>query len=185
MAIQKTFRAKITSTTIHPTQLANEVRTATMYGLRKIAYNIRDEMRQSFRDSIHQSAYGSMLGGSASDLENYIVASQLDVATQSFTVGAKQRQIYGNQYVSEIFQYMDEGTDTSKHWTFKLQGKRQGLTDNGFMTVYGQEPKEFITGTAKRYGVTGLQKDTVAHVATSVEASMMMHGKQVKSFLKK
>lgn len=185
MATQKTFRAKVSSTTIHPTQLAQDVKVATMYGLRKIAYNLRDEMRGAFRDSIHQSAYGSMFGRSSSDLENYIVASQLDVATQSFTVGAKQRQIYGNQYVSEIFQYMDEGTDTSKYWTFKLPTSRQGLTSNGFLTVYGQEPKEFITGTARKYGVTGLQKDTVAHVNTAVEASMMLHGKQVKSFLKK
>ena len=158
-----------------PTQIANNIKIATTYGTRKVAESLRDKMRDAYDASVHKTDYGDM-GGGKSSLSNFIVVAQ--TADGNFTVGAKKNQLVGTQTIEEIFAYMDGGTGEfvggrDDAWVFKLSGERASMSDTGFWVTKGQEPKEFITGTASKYMGAPLQADTNLYLKPALDVAFM------------
>lgn len=138
---------------VDPLRWANDVQVISATGMRKMADNLRDEMRAEYRKSIHGTEYAVYSAGAYS-LENFIVTSPKWSPIGTYTVGAKAGQVVGKSTIDEIFKYMDEGTgqynNGKSHWAFELPGDRKSASENGVWVTTGQEPKHFITGPAER-----------------------------------
>jgi hypothetical protein len=166
------FRAVLDRRDLQPLEIAKGIHIATTNGARKIAERLREEMRDAYRASVHKTDYQ---GGSAYPLWNFIVVS--NDPDGNFTVGAKKNQVVGNQYIDEIFYYMDQGTGEfvggrDDPWAFPLYGARAGESPTGYWVTKGQAPKEFISGTASRYAGGQFQADVNVFVKPDIELAL-------------
>lgn len=169
------MRFIVDTTGVNPELWANSIDVSTKAGVRKIAEELRDEMRSAYDKSIHGTIYGDNSTGAYS-LRNFIVVNDMEAAMGVFSVGAKRSQVVGNQLIEEIFAYMDQGTGQfnggPSHWVFKLPGDRAGASENGFWATTGQEGKGFITDTANAYMSGRFQSDAIRYVAPLIDASL-------------
>ena len=146
------MKVRVKRENVDPIRWGRDVQTISATGMRKLADDLRDKMRDAYERSIHQTEYGTVATGAPS-LSNFIVTSPKWSPTGIYTVGAKEGKYHGKTY-DEVFRYMDEGTgqynNGKSHWAFELPGDRKGASENGVWVTTGQEPKHFITGPAER-----------------------------------
>lgn len=144
---------------VNPLQWSSDINILANTGMRKLAEGLRDEMREAYLDSIGHTMYGAF-GSDYNQLWRYIVVSPRYSPVGVYSVGAMNKVINTgmyNQTVEEIFKFMDEGTGqygkypSKGHWVFPLNNASSEVSENGMWATNGQEPKEFITGTATAY----------------------------------
>lgn len=180
MVNQFKFAAYLDRSDFKPLRLAQQLDLAANIGIRGSAYHLRDLMREAYEESVEGSGSSYRDGAnyqSSYSLSNFIVARPVP---GGYEVGAKNNQIVGRQYVSEILTYMDLGTESDVPWTFQLTGARANNSDDGFITTYGQAPKEFITGVYHEYGMSGFHTDQIKFTQTAITMAL---GSKLTSYM--
>lgn len=189
MAKRAGFAVHVDEGTVRPLKWSRKIQESTYTGVRAMAAEMRITAQKKLVESMYRTEYGMSGMGTAYSLANMIVvSSEVDPITGGsiHTVGAKKISLNmgfgGSLEMSEIFAYMDAGT--GKHgmfpapatarpdgsWIFPLPPSRQKNGIESWVT-YGQEPKEFISGTASEYGAK-FTAYTRKYVATVLNASL-------------
>lgn len=144
-------------------------------GVRRIAEDLRDQMRDAYEDSVGGTAYQSP---GAPSLANHIVVSPGYSKSGIYEVGAQRGGMNTGvnfQEYDEIFKFMDEGTGERDWWAFKLPESRKSASPDGYWVTRGQEGKEFISGPSEDFAPM-LQDYTAKHVEGLIDIAIMTGG---------
>ena len=170
-------RVRVKRENVDPIRWGRDVQTISATGMRKLADDLRDKMRDAYERSIHQTEYGTVATGAPS-LSNFIVTSPKWSPAGIYTVGAKEGKFHGKTY-DEVFRYMDEGTGIyrggNELWAFPLWSDRAAASPNGYWVTQGQPSKKFISGPAKAQMGT-FQRDSMGIFAPAINAYFMKGG---------
>lgn len=172
MASPQFMKIRVTRQNVDPIKWGADIQAITATGMRKMADNLRDEMRAEYKKSIHKTMYGMYSSGYDS-LDKYIVVSPKWSPTGVYEVGAMRNVVVGNKTVDEIFKYMDEGTGIynggKDGWWFELPANRASAGENGYWFTRGQEAKRFISGPAQK-SLSTFQRESDVVFGPPIEA---------------